>query len=171
MRLQPQIGYLARYTIQTVIQSSRVFLHAQSDSQHTRIDITWYSFTAISFALLNEVAALRFGGIERFLGLFCINLWKVSRKVDERTDTLEFSRAVFSTLQTKSIHGQEVPLGSFLAGIFQNPWSIISSLARRSTFCKFSENLEIFFMHTNGDLQIMFHVGQLLTTPEFIWGK
>ena len=60
-------------------------------------------------SLLNEFATLSFGGIERFLGLFSINPWKLTRKVDRRKDTLEFSRADFSTLQTKSIDGQKRP--------------------------------------------------------------
>jgi len=45
----------------------------------------------------------------RFLGLFCMNPWKFTRKVDRQTNTLEFSRAIFSTLQTKSIDTQTWP--------------------------------------------------------------
>ena len=79
--------------------------------------------------LLNEFATLSFGGIERFQRLFCMNPWKLTRKVDWRkhiidethnwwntwltkhitSDTLEFSRADFSTLQTKLIDGQKRP--------------------------------------------------------------
>jgi len=40
-----------------------------------------------------------FGGIERFWGLFCINLCKLIRKVARRTNTLKFSKAVLLTLQ------------------------------------------------------------------------
>jgi len=45
-----------------------------------------------------------------------------------------------------------------------NPFS--SSLARRSAFSKFRDNLEIFFIDTNGDRGIMSHVGHLRRTPE-----
>jgi len=44
------------------------------------------------------------------LGRFCMNPWKFTWKVDRRTNMLDFSRAVFSTLQTKSIDGQICPL-------------------------------------------------------------
>jgi len=60
-------------------------------------------------SLFNEFATHSFGGIERFLGLISINPWKLTRKVDRRKDTLEFSRADFPTLQTKSIDGQKRP--------------------------------------------------------------
>jgi len=52
--------------------------------------------------------------------------------------------------------------------IIHNPFS--SSLARRSTFCKFQDNLEISFMDTNGDLRIMPHVGHLRRMPGFVRG-
>jgi len=58
---------------------------------------------------------------------------------------------------------------SVLAGNFS--YSIISSLAGRSTFCKFRDNLKISFMDTNGDLRIMSHVGLLWRMPEFVRGK
>jgi len=61
-------------------------------------------------SLLKEFATRSFGGIDSFLGLLCMNPWKLTRKVDRRKDTLEFSRADFSTLQTKSIDGQKQPL-------------------------------------------------------------
>ena len=59
--------------------------------------------------LLNEFAILSFGGNKLFLGLFCMDPWKLTRKIDRQTDTLEFSRAVFSTLQTKPIDRQTRP--------------------------------------------------------------
>ena len=62
-----------------------------------------------SFPSLNEFATLSFAS--EFLGLFCMNPRKLTRNVDRRKDTLEFSRADFSTLQTKSIDGQKRPLG------------------------------------------------------------
>jgi len=65
----------------------------------------WSSFPL----LLNEFATLSFSGIERFIRLFCMNPWKLTQKVDRRKDTLKFSTADFSNLQTKSIDGQERP--------------------------------------------------------------
>jgi len=44
-----------------------------------------------------------------------------------------------------------------------------SSLARRSPFCKFQDNLDISFIDTNGDLGNMSHVGHLRTTPGSIF--
>jgi len=58
---------------------------------------------------LQHFATLSFGGIESFLGLFCMNPWKLTRKIDRRKDALEFARADLSTVQTKSIDGQKHP--------------------------------------------------------------
>jgi len=57
-------------------------------------------------SLLKDFATLSFGRIERFLGLFWMN---PCRKLNRKNDTLEFLRAYFSTLRTKSIARQKRP--------------------------------------------------------------
>ena len=51
--------------------------------------------------------------------------WKLNRKVDRRKDTLEFSRADFPTLQTKSIDGQKRPWdGNPIIGASSDSWNV-----------------------------------------------
>jgi len=56
------------------------------------------------------------------------------------------------------------------AEIFHHPSCIFlfprTEVSRRYAFCKFQDNLEISFMDTNGDLEIICHVGHLRRTPE-----
>jgi len=61
---------------------------------------------SISTSMLNEFATLLqhlalvwSNDFWTFLGLFCMNPWKLNQSVDWRTDTREFSRWIFSTLQ------------------------------------------------------------------------
>jgi len=70
---------------------------------------------SIQFAIDNRVfhecrtsffATLSFGWVDRFLGLFCMNLQETHSKVDRQTDMFELYRAVFCIWQTKSIDAQ-----------------------------------------------------------------
>ena len=85
-----------------------------SDLEKLRIE-----FPSCCFGLLNEFPALSFCGIDWFLGLFWMNPQETHSKVHRRKDTLEFSRAVFCILQTKSLLGRIRPLRqSQVAGAF-----------------------------------------------------
>ena len=53
---------------------------------------------------------LDFSGINRFIGIFLMNLQETRSKVYRRKDTLGLSKADFGILQTQLIDGRERPL-------------------------------------------------------------
>jgi len=82
-------------------------------SRATAVDWHWRKLTVGIKRLALQLVpgeGLDFSGINRFIGIFLMNLQETRSKVYRRKDTLGLSKADFGILQTQLIDGRERPL-------------------------------------------------------------